>query len=486
MLVSENVAVGRAAKKYSGSSSPIKRATSATQENSPSALSSDTSINIFRSFLQKSPKNGKITSALGVISKECYELWLKTRKFPSKLPEKAFQRALSGHVCGVDGRVPFSQEEEVEILKVLRRKQRWECFTNSKCKFGESGFRSKGFHEKLVLGEIQSTNPKKRSKKIIKKIHDIQAEAEEVVESEGENDGTIIKRQKLLARKVRSQVKKGEEYEQEEVEVTSQKLRTSGRDEFFNEKRIKIEEEEEEQVTTVVNSSSSSSSSSPDSSEVEEEEYENEDEEDFNVEDKVQLASSFGFQLPILRTLDGVRTSTVWQTMRIAGLAPLIITQVAQMITRLDARNIPWVEGLYKASIAMVASRGDCDRAPRDRTKLLALLDRMSASFPGHSVLLIDVSCTSYRDRIAEQNDISREIFGKISRHDGGNDAQRFAAVDILKVLRGFTRSYIFNEISSFQARYKCQPNEQLKLCEITHIWDSEHCVFVECAKLLE
>lgn len=466
-------------KRRSPSKTTLTQGLSPINTNSNHGIS-DTSISIFRSFLQKSPKNGTIQSALGVISKECYELWLKTRKFPSKSPEKAFQRALSGHVCGVDGRVPFTQEEEVEILKVLRRKKRWECFIQSKVKFGESGFRSKGFHEKLKLGEIQLTHPKKRSKKIIKKIHDMELEGEEAEDDEPESDDsgseTSIGANNTTRRHSDATLNTSRQ----------QRTRVMNADELRQpSKKIRVDDESEGQVTTATNTSSSSSSSSACSSEIEEDEDE-EDEDDLSAEKKVQLASSFGFQLPILRTLDGVRTSTLENTLKLVGIAPLIVTQVAQLIMRLDARKIPWVEGLYNASRSMLAGRGDCRREARDRQPLLDLLATMSERFPGQSVLIIDVSCPSYRDRIAEQNEFSQKLFGKISKRDGGNDAQRFNAVDILKVLRGFMRSYIFGEVSSFQARYKCAPNGELKLCEITHIWNKEHGVFIECAKPLE
>jgi hypothetical protein len=138
---------------------------------SPSHTRSDTSINIFRDFLIKSP-TGAI-DASQIVSSKCYQAWLSARKTASNTPEKAFQRALSGHVCGVDGRVPFNQDEEEAILKVLRRKLRWECFTHCSCKFGEAGFKSKGFHEKALAGEIQKTKPKKRSKKAIERLKKI-------------------------------------------------------------------------------------------------------------------------------------------------------------------------------------------------------------------------------------------------------------------------------------------------------------------------
>lgn len=67
-----------------------------------------TSIRIFRRFLHENPNTGQI-NAEEITSLACYDQWLKTRKAVPKNPEKAFQRALSSHVCGVDGRLPFTR-----------------------------------------------------------------------------------------------------------------------------------------------------------------------------------------------------------------------------------------------------------------------------------------------------------------------------------------------------------------------------------------
>lgn len=109
-----------------------------------------TSMRVFREFIKRSRnKDGSdMIDATGVISRECYDLWVKTRKQLPPNPEKAFQRSLSAHVTGVDGRVPFTPSEEAAVLKILRRKERWPCFEQSATRFGLMGFRAKGFHEK--------------------------------------------------------------------------------------------------------------------------------------------------------------------------------------------------------------------------------------------------------------------------------------------------------------------------------------------------
>lgn len=93
--------------------------------------------------------NGKEhLDASGLVSRQCYDLWVNTRKTLPPNPEKAFQRSLSAHVTGVDGRVPFTQDEEEAVLRILRRKERWLCFEKSNTRFGQMGFRAKGYHEK--------------------------------------------------------------------------------------------------------------------------------------------------------------------------------------------------------------------------------------------------------------------------------------------------------------------------------------------------
>lgn len=121
-----------------------------------------TSIQVFRDFLRRLP-DGSI-DASEVTSPECFEAWLRLRPYRTQ-PEKAFRRSLTGHLTGVDGRIPFTQEEEEAILKVIRRKQKWECFKHETKagSSGEFGFRAKGFHEKMLEGSAPSTS-KKRAK----------------------------------------------------------------------------------------------------------------------------------------------------------------------------------------------------------------------------------------------------------------------------------------------------------------------------------
>lgn len=93
-------------------------------------------------------------------------------------PLKAFRRALTHHLTGVDGRVPFAQDEEKAILEVARNKETWENLQDqhdhaqlasgsphSKKQPYMLGFRGKGFHERMNLGDIEKlSNVKKRAK----------------------------------------------------------------------------------------------------------------------------------------------------------------------------------------------------------------------------------------------------------------------------------------------------------------------------------
>ena len=105
-----------------------------------------TSLEVFRAFLLILP-DGSL-DASRIISRECYNSWLSTRRKQTTDPERTFQRTLSSHLTAVDGRAPFSEAEEAAILHVLRRGTPWPCFDESEVRFGCTGFRARGYHEK--------------------------------------------------------------------------------------------------------------------------------------------------------------------------------------------------------------------------------------------------------------------------------------------------------------------------------------------------
>ena len=88
------------------------------------------SIAIFRSFLVVTKVHDEIigVDASRVVSKECYELWLKTRIGVINDPERTFQRTLTAHLTMSDGRQAFLPWEEAAILKVVRVKRVWFVF----------------------------------------------------------------------------------------------------------------------------------------------------------------------------------------------------------------------------------------------------------------------------------------------------------------------------------------------------------------------
>ncbi|KAH9254881.1 hypothetical protein BASA81_007131 [Batrachochytrium salamandrivorans] len=105
-----------------------------------------TSLQVFRAYLRVMP-DGTI-DASQIHSKDCYYKWLESRGTRNQESEaRKFQRSLSNHLGGVDGRSPFDLEEEVAILRVLRKKGNWPCFS-SDTRIGSMGYRSRGFHEK--------------------------------------------------------------------------------------------------------------------------------------------------------------------------------------------------------------------------------------------------------------------------------------------------------------------------------------------------
>jgi len=113
-----------------------------------------TSLKIFRSFLNRNP-DGSI-DASGVVSKECFNAWVDSRKKDTRDIQKAFRKSLSGHITSLDGRTPFTAEEEVAVLQIVRRKVQWPCFEGTNIICGRKGFRSQGFHERIRAGTVDS------------------------------------------------------------------------------------------------------------------------------------------------------------------------------------------------------------------------------------------------------------------------------------------------------------------------------------------
>jgi hypothetical protein len=88
-----------------------------------------TSMNIFRRHMipVALPGQTMVLDASGVVSKACFDEWVATRvvQTPNFDYEKSFQRALTAHLTGSDGRKPFEPEEEEAVLQVVRQKRAW-------------------------------------------------------------------------------------------------------------------------------------------------------------------------------------------------------------------------------------------------------------------------------------------------------------------------------------------------------------------------
>ena len=129
----------------------------------------ESSIQIFRRFITiDTLSSGTVLlDASRVVSKDCYQKWLNTRLSTTNGPERTFQRSLTAHLTGSDGRQAFLPEEEAGILKVVRVKSVWFAFKNvyieaniiqnptnrpafrgTRFAIGCKGFRAIGFNEK--------------------------------------------------------------------------------------------------------------------------------------------------------------------------------------------------------------------------------------------------------------------------------------------------------------------------------------------------
>lgn len=96
-----------------------------------------------------------------ILSKDCFEAWLATRSSKVKHPEQSFQRTLTAHLRGADGRRPFPEKVEEELLRILRsagisnngaKANPWnKCFGDNVYNVGARGFSNLGFHEKKRL-----------------------------------------------------------------------------------------------------------------------------------------------------------------------------------------------------------------------------------------------------------------------------------------------------------------------------------------------
>eukprot|EP00924_Labyrinthula_sp_SR-Ha-C_P009815 snap_masked-scaffold_86-processed-gene-0.14-mRNA-1 protein AED:0.24 eAED:1.00 QI:0/0/0/1/1/1/2/0/217 len=106
-----------------------------------------TSYDVFCAFAPINPNTGRSD----ILTKLCFNTWIRTRKRVLKQPELSFRKALIAHTRGKDGRKPFTRTLESIILSEVRKTQIWPCFEGSKNKkvlnIGCKTFKSLGFHE---------------------------------------------------------------------------------------------------------------------------------------------------------------------------------------------------------------------------------------------------------------------------------------------------------------------------------------------------
>eukprot|EP00924_Labyrinthula_sp_SR-Ha-C_P009032 snap_masked-scaffold_2-processed-gene-10.23-mRNA-1 protein AED:1.00 eAED:1.00 QI:0/0/0/0/1/1/4/0/154 len=96
-----------------------------------------TSLDVLKEFVPKDP----ITGRSRILSKECFEKWVETRRTKPKEPEKSFRKVLIAHLRNRDGRTPFTEEEETIVTK--------------KCPgIGSRISRQPGYHEGLRLKKL--------------------------------------------------------------------------------------------------------------------------------------------------------------------------------------------------------------------------------------------------------------------------------------------------------------------------------------------
>eukprot|EP00516_Mucochytrium_quahogii_P004935 CAMPEP_0203752870 /NCGR_PEP_ID=MMETSP0098-20131031/6736_1 /ASSEMBLY_ACC=CAM_ASM_000208 /TAXON_ID=96639 /ORGANISM=" , Strain NY0313808BC1" /LENGTH=275 /DNA_ID=CAMNT_0050643237 /DNA_START=24 /DNA_END=851 /DNA_ORIENTATION=- len=128
--------------------STVKAMTNLKKERFQHLPSQATSMDIFEMFVT-TDENG-LVDASGILSKECYNAWLKSRKTSLKNPHLTFVQSVRGHVAGTKdvGRNPMPPGVEASLLRLIRQKKIWPCFEGTKAKYGSRGMKITGYHER--------------------------------------------------------------------------------------------------------------------------------------------------------------------------------------------------------------------------------------------------------------------------------------------------------------------------------------------------
>eukprot|EP00924_Labyrinthula_sp_SR-Ha-C_P008251 maker-scaffold_11-snap-gene-7.9-mRNA-1 protein AED:0.08 eAED:0.08 QI:122/0.66/0.5/1/1/1/4/0/537 len=140
-----------------------------------SKVPQSSSYEVFLQFIPIDPDTGES----GVLSRGCFEMWVKSRKNAPKKPEASFRKAIIAHLRAKDGRRPFDPYSEKLVLEALRKRRIWPCFsgyTTDKgiLKIGSKGFKKLGYHEEKSISDLSpvedAPKQKKRSAVLKKKI----------------------------------------------------------------------------------------------------------------------------------------------------------------------------------------------------------------------------------------------------------------------------------------------------------------------------
>ena len=120
-------------------------------------FTANSSLSVFCHFIRQNTDGSLDVS--GILSRECFITWLSTRNGSPRNPAEAFRKPIVGHCKAAWGRKPFPQNVEKELLKLLRKREVWPCFQETKHRIGIGGFRSLGFWECLELEASDSPDP---------------------------------------------------------------------------------------------------------------------------------------------------------------------------------------------------------------------------------------------------------------------------------------------------------------------------------------
>jgi len=104
------------------------------------------SFQVFQEFMV--PDETGAIDANRLLSKECFNEWVRSRNPKPVKPDQGFRSAMIGHLAGTVRRQPFPEEVEKNLLDIVRKKKIWPCFEGTSSTVGIYGTKVKGYHEK--------------------------------------------------------------------------------------------------------------------------------------------------------------------------------------------------------------------------------------------------------------------------------------------------------------------------------------------------